>query len=1017
MRLFSSANRFLFFFIIAALIIGGTALTPITNAIKSSGQKPAVNTGRKVMSGQQVRDLLEKVKIRKSKVKKGEADDRMSPMGRLAARAGRNAAASETLGSSKDKRGASTQSFSSEGNCVNEPDCEEGGETDGPAAGQAETAIAVDETGQHIVLGFNDGRGFSLNPVSVSGYMYSDDGGQTFTDGGQLPSPGNESVGNTKLPQVFGDPDIKYLGNGVFIYSSILVKKFQATGFNATTVQTMGIHRSTDYGHTWTGPYEVTSATNPGDLISSFGNPLAAGDKEFIDVDPDTGRVIMSWSNFTPSAPGGVEIVVTYSDDIKPATPPTWSPRVVVANDVNDGQASIPRFAGNGSPNAYVTWRRFPSFYTNNVAFSRSTDNGVTWSAPVEIRSEFFTMDQVLGNDRVNTSPGMAVDNSPGPYKGNVYVVYSNNNLRDGSDVSFQRSTDGGISFSAPMFLNSRPGNDRPQWFPWVTVDKDTGRVWVFYYDQGIADSGDLTEVTYTYSDNGGVNWSKPAPLHDRPFHAGYGNDTGQPNLGDYNQAVAQGGEFFAVYAATDPVVTFTNGQPSSQFTTPDVFFKRLSQSAVRTSLRAGALSFTDSGGNGLIDAGDRVFLRIPLVNYVTNPLNASTVSGINATLSTTTPGVSVLRSSAFYPNIAAGGSAIGGLDFVLQLSPTFVPGTPIELVLDVTSGEGSVRLLLTQSTGTPIGTTIFSEDFDSVSPGSLPAGWVVAHGGGANVVPWTTSSTFPGTSSNGAFHQNAEDGPKGGSPTRWERLFSPVITVPANADYVTADFDVAYDTEEDPNFNVLAYDGFFLRYTDVTPGRTLRSLLAEAFVQDFTTNGFFHYPKHFPRSSNPNYFQDMSAWAGFSDGVKHVHMKLPGMAGSKFQLRFEYTQDGGGTCADIRPGHTCGVFIDNVVIRSVVSTANELARLTLKPVPGPTPGVYSGVVTSQVPAPRGGITVNLSSNYPDKVTMPATVTIPEGATASAPFTVTLDPTFRNVLVTITATGPSNSRSAGIIIK
>jgi hypothetical protein len=37
-------------------------------------------------------------------------------------------------------------------------------------------------------------------------------------------------------------------------------------------------------------------------------------------------------------------------------------------------------------------------------------------------------------------------------------------------------------------------------------------------------------------------------------------------------------------------------------------------------------------------------------------------------------------------------------------------------------------------------------------------------------------------------------------------------------------------------------------------------------------------------------------------------------------QLRFEYTQDGIVTCADLRPGNTCGVFVDNVVVESVVS-------------------------------------------------------------------------------------------------
>ena len=79
---------------------------------------------------------------------------------------------------------------------------------------------------------------------------------------------------------------------------------------------------------------------------------------------------------------------------------------------------------------------------------------------------------------------------------------------------------------------------------------------------------------------------------------------------------------------------------------------------------------------------------------------------------------------------------------------------------------------------------------------------------------------------------------------------------------------------------------------------------------------------KHFPRSSNANSFQDMSAWAGDSGGLKHVRMRLPGMAGSTVQLRFEYTQDIAGTCADLRLGHTCGVFVDNIVMNSVKSVA-----------------------------------------------------------------------------------------------
>jgi hypothetical protein len=105
-----------------------------------------------------------------------------------------------------------------------------------------------------------------------------------------------------------------------------------------------------------------------------------------------------------------------------------------------------------------------------------------------------------------------------------------------------------------------------------------------------------------------------------------------------------------------------------------------------------------------------------------------------------------------------------------------------------------------------------------------------------------------------------------------------------------------------------------------MTPRRLLRSVLVEAFEDVFRTGSFFHYPKHFPRSGNSAYFQDMSAWAGDSQGVRHVRMRLPGMAGSTAQRRFEFTQDSNGTCTDVRPGHECGVSFDNLVVKSVKS-------------------------------------------------------------------------------------------------
>jgi hypothetical protein len=70
-----------------------------------------------------------------------------------------------------------------------------------------------------------------------------------------------------------------------------------------------------------------------------------------------------------------------------------------------------------------------------------------------------------------------------------------------------------------------------------------------------------------------------------------------------------------------------------------------------------------------------------------------------------------------------------------------------------------------------------------------------------------------------------------------------------------------------------------------------------------------------------------MSAWAGNSAGIQHVSMKFPGagMVGRAIQLRFEWTQDANTACAS----GTCGVWIDNVVVRYVPTTGTFALQAT----------------------------------------------------------------------------------------
>jgi uncharacterized repeat protein (TIGR01451 family) len=227
---------------------------------------------------------------------------------------------------------------------------------------------------------------------------------------------------------------------------------------------------------------------------------------------------------------------------------------------------------------------------------------------------------------------------------------------------------------------------------------------------------------------------------------------------------------------------------------------------------------------------------------------------------------------------------------------------------------------------------TLLSENFDSATAPNLPAGWTQAEGGcglapGACIAahPWITSNVRT-PMSQAAFHPNT------GTNSEWIRLFSPTMAVPTPAagtqSYLTVDFDLNYSLEDNPAKLFEAFDGMFLRITDLNAPS--RSVLAEAFETKLTTAGIDHYPAHLVRSNDPAYFADMSVWSDDSieldndtDGTIHVSMKFPGetMTGHNIQTRFEYTEDSNSNCLISGGNAPCGIAIDNVVVKFVTLT------------------------------------------------------------------------------------------------
>jgi subtilisin-like proprotein convertase family protein len=103
-------------------------------------------------------------------------------------------------------------------------------------------------------------------------------------------------------------------------------------------------------------------------------------------------------------------------------------------------------------------------------------------------------------------------------------------------------------------------------------------------------------------------------------------------------------------------------------------------------SLVFNSATIDDSLGNsnGQIDVNECVSLNVELRNR-----GAVTATGISATLSSLSPGVTVNQATSTYPNIAMGNAAPGNSAFQISVAPDFGCGNPIELRITATTDQG----------------------------------------------------------------------------------------------------------------------------------------------------------------------------------------------------------------------------------------------------------------------------------------------------------------------------------------
>jgi hypothetical protein len=404
---------------------------------------------------------------------------------------------------------------------------------------------------QHVVLVDED----YLN--GQCDFHTSFDGGKTWPNSGHLTSPAGffdppchtfDSGGYAHFNEsvVFGT------GQNVYVtYANHRgPQQRPETGTAAGEGDSVIVNKSTDGGKTFgQGVVAIQGAADSRPFIIRPGiavQPRPQGDRLYV-----VGWYVVNPLNMGAAGGAGDRRAVTSTSDDGGAT---WTPPVEAqAPDEKVREITPPVVDNKG--NVFIAWRNRddPSTATHPIEVAKSTDGGATWTrtAVGDAQPAPTNIPTPAGSSGY---PRMAVD----PRTGALYVVYVAFTFGD-LDVIFQRSTDGGTTWSPPARVNDDPkGDGWRQLGPQVFVAPN-GRVDVIWFDARTtyptpvipkpAGGGD---IYYASSSDGGTTWSANRRISDHTINLDMGLT---PRTGSYTwwgPAEAPLGNDAVLFAWTD---------------------------------------------------------------------------------------------------------------------------------------------------------------------------------------------------------------------------------------------------------------------------------------------------------------------------------------------------------------------------------------------------------------------------------------------------------------------------------
>ena len=400
-----------------------------------------------------------------------------------------------------------------------------------------------------------------------SGVAYTTNGGFSWT------YPGNLDPGIFR-----SDPVLASDAKGVFYYLGIS---------NANTFA-CDLLRSTNGGATW----------------QSLG-PALGGDKEWMAIDttsgPGRGNIYQVWSPFYNVYNDQSRLFTRSTDDGQ-----SWMPAIDLPHRPYWGTIAI---GPNGEVYNFGTAIDIEPFWINRSsdATNRFATPTIDVSAVVDLGGP-----PVIGVPGINPAgllgqAWVAVDCSAGLTRGNVYVLCSvTNDPGNLANVMFSRSTNGGQTWSAPLRINDdSPTQNAAHWFGTLSVAPN-GRLDACWNDTRHSPNNSLSELYYSSSNDGGLTWATNRPLSP-PFNQSLGYPQ-QNKMGDYIGMISLDDAACIAYTAT------FNGEQ-------DVYFLRVEQPIIATIARTGRgvrISWNAAAGRTYcVEAKSDLSLPWPTANLI----------------------------------------------------------------------------------------------------------------------------------------------------------------------------------------------------------------------------------------------------------------------------------------------------------------------------------------------------------------------------------------------------------------